>query len=84
MDYVRGESADLDDAKSESLQFIRTAEVEGSRFWLWSYTESDGEVCYVFVRVRPDGSSFLSLCSTCELSPELFILAVHYDMVYWS
>ena len=84
MDYVRVESADLDDAKDESLQFIRTAQVEGSRYWLWSYTESDGEVCYVFFRVSADGDTFLSLSSTGGLSPELYLLADFYELVYWS
>ena len=84
MDYVRVESADLDDAKDESLQFIRTAQVEGLRYWLWSYTESDGEVCYVFFRVSADGDTFLSLSSTGGLSPELYLLADFYELVYWS
>ena len=84
MDYVRAESADLDDSKDESLRFIRTAQVEGSRYWLWSYTESDGEVCYVFFRERAHGDTLLSLTSTSDLTPEQYILADHYDLVYWS
>jgi hypothetical protein len=84
MDYVRVESADLDDAKEESLRFIRTAQVEDSRYWLWSYTESDGELCYVFFRVSADGDTFLSLSSTGGLSPELYLLADFYELVYWS
>ena len=78
------ESADLDDAKDESLRFLRTAQVEGSRYWLWSYTESDGEVCYVFFRVSADGDTLLSLSSTGGLSPELYLLADFYELVYWS
>jgi hypothetical protein len=84
MDHVRRESADLDDSKEESLRFIRTAQVEGSRCWLWSYTESDGEVCYAFFRESTDGDTFLSLTSTSDLTPEQYLLADHYDLVYWS
>src|SRR5258705_28475 len=69
MDYVRVESADLDEANAKRLKFVRTAQIERSRYWLWTYTESDGEMCYVFFRKRGSRDTHLSLTSTENLTP---------------
>ena len=36
MEYVRVESADLDQARQEALCFLRTARIQDSMFWIWS------------------------------------------------
>ena len=79
MAYVRIESADGRRAKRESLKFVRTAEVGDSRYWLWTYTESGGEICYVYFREQAGRGSELSLQGTRSLTPEQFMLANHYD-----
>ncbi len=82
-EYIQRESADLDQAKDERLRFIRTAQVADARYWLWTYEEEDGEVCYIALRQKED-SEHISLSSTSGLSPEHYLLAHYYDMVYWS
>jgi len=82
LEYVARESADLDQAKEARLKFLRTAQVSDARYWLWSYEEEDGEVCYVALRQKKD-SEHLSLSSTSGLSPEHYLLAHYYNMVYW-
>jgi hypothetical protein len=82
-DYVQRESADLDQSKEERLRFVRTAQVADAQYWLWTYQEEDGESCYVALRQKKD-SEYLSLSSTSGLSPERYLLAHYYDMVYWS
>lgn len=84
MEYVRLESADTDDANDASLKFIRTAKIGDISCWLWSFQESDGEVCYVLFRKNGDGSTILGLASANSLSPEQYLLADYYDEVYWS
>jgi hypothetical protein len=84
MEYVRFESADQDAASIESLQFIRTAQIEGSRYWLWSYTELSGDVCYVFLRENEAGNTLRSMTGTGGLSPEQYLLADYYHLIYWS
>lgn len=69
---------------TDHLKFIRTAQVEASQYWLWSYTKSDGEACYVFIRQRIDGETLLSITNTGNLTPEQYLLADYYDLVYWS
>ena len=81
--YVRTESADLDAAEETRLNFVRTAQVSDAEYWLWSYEEKDGELCYVALRKKTN-SEYLSLSSASGLSPELYLLAHYYDMVYWS
>ena len=83
-DYVQTESADTDAAERERLRFVRTARVADADFWLWEYTESDGELCYVTFQRHPDGSSMLGLASPNGLSHEQYLLAEYYDEVYWS
>lgn len=83
-EYVRMESADSDDADRARLRFARTAQVGDSKYWLWEYTESDGQVCFVFLRVDPDGSILLGLADANGLSHAQFLLADYYDEIYWS
>jgi hypothetical protein len=83
LEYIARESADLDRTNEERLKFIRTAQVADARYWLWSYEEEDGEVCYVALRQKK-GSEYLSLSSTSSLSVDRYLLAHYYDMVYWS
>lgn len=84
MDYVRLESADTNEASEKSLVFLRTAEVDEAKCWLWQYTESDGELCYVLVSQDSSGSISLGLAAQNGLSAEQYLLAEHYDEVYWS
>ena len=83
MEYVRMESADLDDASQESLVFVRTALVGEDECWLWTYTESDGQIAYVTYRRRSQAPEVLGLTDANGLSPEQFMLAEYYDEVYW-
>ena len=83
-EYVQMESGDIDQADRDRLLFCRTAQVANARFWLWTYSEHDGERVFVTCRCDPDGSSTLGLASPNGLSPEQFMLAEYYDEVYWS
>jgi len=83
-EYVRIESADTNKAASDRLAFLRTARIGKTKYWLWNYTESDGEMTYVFFRQNPDGSTVLGLSGPNGLSPEQYLLADYYDEIYWS
>ncbi len=83
-EYVQIESGDLDQADRDRLAFRRTAQVGNARFWLWTYSEQDGEEVFVTYRSDSDGSSTLGMASPNGLSAEQFMLAEYYDEVYWS
>ncbi len=78
------ESGDLDDADPARLVFVRTAQVGERRCWLWTYTESCGDVEYVLFQSGRRGTELLGLVGTNGLSPEQYLLAEYYDEVYWS
>lgn len=78
------ESGATDQANRERLAFLRTARVAEAQFWVWNYTEHDGEAVFVTYQLNSDGSSVLSLASPNGLSAEQFVLAQYYDEVYWS
>src|SRR5262245_6676131 len=82
-EYVQTESGDLDDASRSRLVFLRTAQVAQAKFWLWSYTESEGEELFVTCRVDPDGMATLGVATPNGLNAEQFLLAEYYDEVYW-
>jgi hypothetical protein len=82
--HVQLESTDLDRADISRLTFRRTAKVGNAQTWLWSYTESDGEVSFVSFRQNADGSIMLGLASPNGLSEDQFLLADYYDEIYWS
>lgn len=80
--YVQKESGDVDRADRLRLRFGRTAKVEQNEYWLWEYIEEDGSLCYVVAKESPDGS-MLGMADANGLSHEQFILAEHYEEVYW-
>jgi len=82
--YVQMESGDTDRANIDRLAFLRTARVAEARFWIWTYTEHDGEPVFVTYQLKSDGSSVLGLASPNGLNAEQFLLAQYYDEVYWS
>jgi hypothetical protein len=57
--------------------------VADAQYWLWSYTEADGEKVFVTCRVDPDSSTCVGLANPNGLSAEQFLLAEYYDEVYW-
>ena len=83
-EYVRKESADVERADRARLKFIRTALVSEAKYWLWEYTEEDGELVYVICRVDLEGSNLIGLSTPNGLSHEQYMLADYYDEVYWS
>ena len=49
MEYLAMESPDGGHLKLDDLEFIRTAKIRRSRYWIWQFYESDGAHCYVTV-----------------------------------
>jgi hypothetical protein len=90
LEYVDMESSEPDTATTNALTFLRTAATGGSKCWIWSYAESDGELCYVTYRQTSDGSNIRGMSSASpeydgdfQLTPEQYLLAEQYDLVYW-
>lgn len=82
-EYIQKESGDLQNATPGRLVFVRTAQVADAKYWLWSYTEADGEGVFVTCRVDADGATTVGLADPNGLSAEQFLLADYYDEVYW-
>jgi hypothetical protein len=83
-DYLRAESADVDRYDLSRLRLLRTAKIDEDRYWIWKYLEGDEMACYLVATEKTDGRHVLELAQTNGLSAEQFLLAVHYDQVYWS
>jgi len=84
MDYVQIESSDTESADDAALKYLRTALVGDASYWLWSYSESDGTLCFVTFCKSADGSTILGLAEPNGLSEEQYLLADYYGEVYWS
>lgn len=90
LEYVNMESSESSSAIPDSLKFLRTADTGGTACWIWAYTEPDGQLCYVTYRLLPSGMNRRGMASASpewndfKLTPEQFLLAEHYDLVYWS
>jgi len=63
------------------LEFVRTALVEQTRYWIWRFADSDNRESYVTVGIDGSGQQMMSYDETFGLSPEQRILAEHYDLV---
>jgi hypothetical protein len=63
------------------LEFLRTALVERTRYWIWRFTDADERDSYVVVGIDGSGRQMMSCDETFGLSPEQRIIAEHYDLV---
>lgn len=78
-DYLRleGESVRVRD-----LTFVRTAEVDSHRCWLWRFAGSVRADCFVTVSCRPDGSVTIGYRLNSEyLTPEQYIYGERHGML---
>ena len=83
LEYVQKESGDLQNAAFAEGEPLRTARIHETLCWLWRYTESDGDECYVVATRSPTIPGCLGLALANGLSPEQFMLADYYEEVYW-
>jgi hypothetical protein len=58
--------------------------VRETQYWIWTYTESDGEETFVTVGLKDNGSTRLGIASPNGLTPDQFLMADYYEEVYWS
>jgi hypothetical protein len=54
VEYLAIEVPD-EEISADDLEFVRTAEIDGWRCWLWSFVDLYGEDCYVAASVWPSG-----------------------------
>jgi hypothetical protein len=81
VDYLRVESPDYDAIQATQLHFLRTAQVAEKGYWIWSFEESDGQICYVTVSITPNRSANISYDDNYfGLSPEQFMLGDYHNV----
>jgi hypothetical protein len=65
---------------SSPLEFIRTALIGHTKYWLWKYNDADGNANYALVSEWPGGKT-VSMCDwTHDMTPEQFIVAQHFHI----
>ena len=81
LDYLSVEVPDGEALEGSSLKFLRTAEVGGTQYWIWSFEEPEGAKAYATVSVTPEGSATLGYdADYYGLSPEQFILGDYHQV----
>ena len=60
--------------------FVRTALVEKTKYWIWKFTDADGRESYVTVAVDAHGEEVIGYDESFGFTPEQFILADYYDL----
>jgi hypothetical protein len=79
LEYLSLEVPHGDLLTEEDLSFIRTAEVKGTQYWIWSFHEPGGGDAFATVRREPDGANVIGFDTNYyQLSPEQFILGSYY------
>jgi hypothetical protein len=75
-----GEHSGSEEVIPFQLEFVRTALVEGTRYWIWRFTDSDARESYVTVAIDPTGRQITGYDESFGFTPEQFILADYYDL----
>ena len=75
LEYLRVEGFEPD---VDSLEFIRTAEIGGTTYWIWRFL-SDGDSCYGTATQTRDGSTGLGCAQDhWKLTPEQYIFGDYH------
>jgi hypothetical protein len=82
LEYLAMEVPDGDSLSAEQLTFLRTADVEGTQYWIWRFREPDGDNAYATVSVAPGGSrtTIGYDADYYGLTPEQFILGDYHQV----
>ncbi len=78
VEYVETEEMEL--KQPPSLQFLRTALIAQTRYWIWTYTDNDNNPSYAVVAQWPNGSILTHCDGTFDMTPEQYLLATHFDI----
>lgn len=62
------------------LQFKKSVEINGSRHWIWFFTDERNAESYVAVKVDSDGQQILSYDETFGLNEDQILIVEHFDM----
>lgn len=82
LDYLSDEVPDGESLTASDLVFVRTAQVENSRYWIWRFNEPDGDAAYATVSAAPDGTATIGYeTDYYGLTPEQFILGDHHQVL---
>lgn len=81
LDYLALEAPDGEMLTWEELTFIRTADVEGTAYWIWRFHEQDKREAYCIVSKSLGGRITIGYDENWYgLSPEQFILGHYHDV----
>jgi hypothetical protein len=61
------------------LKFVRTAQVNGSKYWLWSFKDGYDLDCFVAVQKDQGGRNILGYDESFGLTPEQWLVMDYYD-----
>ena len=84
LEYLNVETPGGSESGSENviefdLKFVRTAKVNGSKYWLWAFIDSYGTDCFVAVQKNEAGQNILGYDESFGLTPEQWLVMDYYD-----
>jgi hypothetical protein len=85
LDYLHYEAPGGEESGSSEVmefqpEFLRTALVEQTKYWIWRFADVDGNDCYVTVSLSCQGECVTGYDESFGFSPEQFILADYYEL----
>ncbi|MFW2336061.1 hypothetical protein [Ilumatobacter sp.] len=78
--YLADEVPDGESIVADDLIFLRTAQVDQTRYWIWSFNEPDGDRAYATVSAGPAGTTIGYEADYYALSPEQFIVGDYHSV----
>jgi len=62
------------------IEFLRTAKIGETEYWIWKFLDGDGDENYVTVGRWPDGCTITGCDGTFDMTPEQFLVAEHFEI----
>ena len=78
VEHVETEEMEL--KQPPALKFLRTALIAQTRYWIWTYTDNDGNANYAVAALWPNGQTLTHCDGTFDMTPEQYLLASHFDI----
>ncbi len=79
-----GSLSGSEDVMEFALQFVRTALVNNSKYWIWRFEADDNLDCYVAARQEVRGDTILGFDETFGLTPEQWLVLDYYNDEDWE
>jgi hypothetical protein len=80
IEHATTEFDDGTDTKLSEPEFLRTARIGGTQYWVWKFNDPRRGDGYIVVGLWPNGQTVTEADDTFDMTPEQYLVASHFQI----